>query len=265
MSTWQDWLDAWEVYAKTSAFSRKLERAVEIAKDGAAKGNMFAAISGGKDSIAVAAVIAEAGLNDIPCVHCYTDLNTPGMDTVAIEACKLLDLGLEIVEPDGDVWDFLRCLPKDQSILDKRMHVALRNFCSSGNMLIAYEYEHGYVGSISGMRADESKGRAANRRFRGPLYQIKVDGTWMCLPIVDWTARDVFAAAVEFDLPIHDHYRRLMEQFDVSPESPASRVDSLLVEDSVVARGGLVHARVLYPETWRKIVEARPELNKESY
>ena len=95
-------------------------------------------------------------------------------------------------------------------------------------------------------------------------YKEMIDETWMVLPIVDWTARDVFALAVARGLPISEHYRKLLEKFLISPESPASRVDCVLTEDKIVARGAMVHLRVLYPNLWSRLVSLRPELMKET-
>lgn len=261
---WDGWMATWRLHAATGFFRHRLKRAVEIAEEGARGRKLFCALSGGKDGVALAGVLVSAGLREIQCVHCHTPLNTPGMEETAIACAERLELELEIIEPDRDAFEILDSLPKDISIFDERNNLELRKAIASGNMLVAYQYERGFAGAFSGMRAEESHGRAMNRALRGHTYQLKIDGSWMCCPIADWSARDVFAWLVHRDLPIHPHYRLLLERFGVSPESPGSRVDCVITTDGISGRGATAHLRSLYPALWRKITDIRPELGRET-
>ncbi len=261
---WSAWLETWATHAQTGAFRARMDSALDVlSRARAIPGQLFCAVSGGKDSIAVAALLAEAGWR-LPCVHCATELNIPDMESVAARACEQLGLELTVAEPELDIWEWLRDSYPSQSIMDGGPGLEFRNQFSSGNMLVAAMYAAEYAGSVSGMRAEESRGRRMNRIVRGPIYRQLVDETWMVLPIVDWTARDVFALAVSRGLPISEHYRKLLEKFLISPESPASRVDCVLTEDKITARGAMVHLRVLYPNLWSRLVSLRPELMKET-
>lgn len=256
---WDSWLATWAVHAQTSAFRRRVDAALDVARQAPEWGRFYGALSGGKDGVALAGVVARAGI-DVRWCHAHTELNTPGMLDTAMACAEKLDLDLDITEPDVDVFTFLTTLPRDASILDERLHLAMRKTIACGNLLVAYQYEQGFDGAYSGMRSEESRGRLWNRKMRGPLYQLKSDQSWMCLPIVDWSARDVFAAAVDWDLPIHPHYRLALERFGIEPESPQSRVDSMIPEDRVTRLPAGMQCRILYPDLWRKILLARPEL-----
>lgn len=262
MMPWDAWLETWRAHAQTDRFRRRVDSAVGIAREGAEYATpacMFGALSGGKDGVALAAIVARAGI-DVRWCHVHTELNTPRMLETAEACAERLDLDLDITEPAIDVWAFLATLPRDGSILDESLHLAMRKAMAAGNLLVAYQYEQGFKGSYSGMRSEESRGRRWNRKMRGPLYQLTTDGTWMCLPIVDWTARDVFAAAVAWELPIHPHYRLALERLGIEPESPQSRVDSMIPEDRVTRLPAGMQCRILYPDLWRRLVAARPEL-----
>jgi 3'-phosphoadenosine 5'-phosphosulfate sulfotransferase (PAPS reductase)/FAD synthetase len=269
VSGWDAWVATWRMHARGGAFRSRLERAARVVQDAVAiEGVRWVACnSGGKDSVALLAVLHAAGVR-MPVVHAWCEINAPGMDEVARASCAKLGIELEEIEPQDetgaaiDVFAWLEALPHDQHILEPDLLRHVDRLVASGNMLVAYQYARGFTGAMSGMRAEESKGRRMNRKIRGHTYQLGVDKHWMCNPLGDWTARDVFAAAVAFDLPIHPHYQALFERFGVSPESPASRVDSLLVDDSIAARGALEHARVIYPELWSRLVAARPELRR---
>lgn len=265
---WTDWLDIWDRHSRSERFARRLEKASKIAFEGAAKGRPFLALSGGKDGVALAAVLHHASIS-CQAVHCHTELNTPGMLECAENTARSLGLELDIVEPDwddygGTVWDALAALPREEHMFSKAIWSSFANKISSGNLLVSYQYAGKFACSFSGLRGAESRGRGMNRAIRGPLYRNGVDGSWMCTPIVDWSARDVFAAAVRFGLPICDHYQLMLERFEVDPESPASRVDCLLTNEAISKRGTLTHCKTLYPHVWRRLVMVRPELTKET-
>lgn len=256
--SWDSWLRAWEAHAKTSAHKRRLDVAVaEVQRLSTAR--LFCAISGGKDGVAMTGVCAMAGRTDLPTVHVYTPANTPGMEETARETAKRLGMSIAVIEPDlDDFWAWLAGIPG--SIADRSGYQIMCRKIAAGNMLVAYTYEQKFDGAINGMRTEESKGRLWNRKMRGRTYHLKIDGKMMCQPIVDWEARDVFAFCVSQNLPICDHYRLLYERFDVSPESPNSRVDCLITNETLAATGTVEHARALYPDLWRQIERARPEL-----
>ena len=256
---WDDWIATWALHAESQAFKRRLGLAIEYAQRGATVGNMFCALSGGKDGCALAAVLVEGGMADMPMVHCHTDLNTPGMEECAYATADRFDLELEVIEPDVDVWALLCSLPSGEPVWGEANHSTLMRHIASGNMLVAHLYEHQYRGNFSGMRAEESRARRLNRKFRGPLYQLR-DDTWMCQPIVDWMARDVFAMLVSREAPIHPHYRLMLERFQVEPESPSCRVDCMIPDERVTSWPVGYQVRMLYPDLWRRMVAARPEL-----
>jgi 3'-phosphoadenosine 5'-phosphosulfate sulfotransferase (PAPS reductase)/FAD synthetase len=260
---WGQWLDVWAQHAQTLAFRAKVDRAARLAHDAAMSGRLFAGCSGGKDSVALAGVLAYAGIRRVPLCHAHHDLNVPGMESCAIDVAERLDFTLDIVEPDldgADLWTFLATLHPETPIWEFHVWRAYADRCASGSQLIAYQYERGFDGAFSGVRADESKGRLWNFRVRGEWYRLAVDESLMCAPLSTWSSRDAFAAAVLWGLPIHAHYRRLFEVFDVSPESPHARVDSMIPEDRITAWPARDICATLYPDIWTRLVAARPEL-----
>ena len=262
---WDLWLDIWSRHARTDRYKRQLDRAVAFARAGGEEMRMYCSNSGGKDSVAMCSVLHDAGAR-VKMAHAHTELNTPGMLECAERTAEIFGCEIDIVEPDLDehetIWDFLMAMPRAESVMSPKGYGRFAKRVAAGNMLVAYGYASGYRGTFCGMRAGESRGRLINRMVRGSLYQSTVDNTWMCLPIVDWSARDVFATAVARGLPICDHYRLLHERFGVDPESPASRVDCLLTGDGIAALGSLAHVRALYPAIWSRLRHVRPEVSQ---
>lgn len=258
--SWETWVKAWTVHAQTSLYRRRVESAIGTVRSLLLGTKYFCGLSGGKDGVATAGLLKLAGRGDIPLVHVYTPLNVPGMEDTAKNAAQVLGMKLTTIEPDlaDDFWKWLKSLPAP--ITSRANYSILGDKIAVGNMLVAYTYEHKFDGSINGMRAEESKGRRINRKVRGRAYRLKVDGKEMVQPIVDWQARDVFAFCLEHGLPICDHYRLAYERFGLSPESPNSRVDCVIVPDEIACNGTYAMTRQLYPELWRQLVAARPDL-----
>jgi predicted phosphoadenosine phosphosulfate sulfurtransferase len=129
-------------------------------------------------------------------------------------------------------------------------------------MLMMYCEQCGYRGYLTGMRSDESKGRLANRKFRGLSY-LKKDGISVCNPLGDWSAADVWAAVVSNDLPCCHHYQLIYERFGTSPESPTSRVDMVVAPETATVLPLMYITKVLYPDLYERICQARPECRKD--
>lgn len=260
---WDDYLRLWGAHARTAAHKRRWDKACAEARKALAVADpWYCALSGGKDGVALAAVVREACGPDIMLAHAHTDLNTPGMLETAEATAEALDMDLDVFEPEEDIWHWLRAWPAAYSLREPQHRLEFDKLFASGNMLVAYQYANGYTGAFSGMRAEESRGRRMNRIFRGHLYQLSKDASWMAQPIVDWSARDVFACCVSHGLPIHPYYRLALEQFDLDPESPGSRVDMVIPHESATRSETTLACRVLYPDLYRRIVAVRPEFKE---
>jgi len=243
-------------------FHRKLKLAVDIVDGVSAEHDLLVCVSGGKDSVALAGVVsivADRTGRDFDAAHMSTPLNPPGTEETAIETCSKTGLSLDVREPEKDVWELLREIPSELSVLDGKGSEMLGLAIASGNMLHAYGKERGIEGVYTGMRAEESKGRRLNERFRGSFYHVEHRG-WTCNPLRGWTAADVFATAISLELPIHPHYRLALEKLGVDPESQRSRVDCIVTNENVTSLGAMAVARHLYPKLWRQIAEIRPEI-----
>lgn len=239
------------MHAATPRFRSLVGRTLRLIREIDAEGlRLFCALSGGKDSTALAGLLHEAGV-PFHAVHVHTELNTPGTRETVEALVARLGCSLDVYEPVESVWDLLA-----EPVVNG--HDPLFNRASSGSLLVAYTYDGPWDGSWTGMRADESRGRCLNARVRGALYRLKADGKWIAQPMLWWSVKDVYAYIVSRGLPLHPHYQRAYERLGVSPER--SRVDCLVTAETVAALGAHAEARALYPELWSRIEEARPRL-----
>lgn len=227
--------------------------------------HLFVGLSGGKDSGALAGVVRLAGASHMRAVHAAACFDLPKMIDVAIGQAHAADLALDVIAPTQDGWDLLRQLHRQGHGAETDAGInAIDAVRAHGRMLLGWQYAAGYAGALSGLRADESMGRAGNRAARGLAYQYQADGQWMVNPLSDWTARDVYAFTLREGIPLHPHYRSFYEILGESPESPASRVASALGPESHSRRGRHAVARILYPDLWRRLLDASPGLARDT-
>jgi len=280
---WDKWLRAWAAHATTLAFKRRLDTAKQVSESGAKHGKMYCALSGGKDSVAMAGVLDEVGLSGtVPSVHAHTALDYPDTMSVVNAVADRLDLELIVREPDDlekhvkriakkygttppqpsvsgyDEWDLLRALPHDIDTHKGMEEVG--KAISSGNMLIAYMYEAELDGAFVGIRAEESRARTMYFRRWGYSHDFK-DGTRNVTPLLAWTGMDVYAYLVSRELPIHPYYRKAYEVFHGQVETPMMvRVDLGVPPAFPSSVGAATMIARVYPEFWRKLTLVRPDM-----
>ncbi len=153
-------------------------------------------------------------------------------------------------------WEYVRVQP-DFSVFEAAVKYGLgtEHICAQAHPLTrdafiapleAKRKELGCEGVYLGLRAQESRARRMNAYTRGPLYQ-KQDGTHVCLPLVRWSALDVFAYLVGNEIEINPCY--LNNKFCAPEEvriswalpTPGTHMESR------------EHIRHYYPEQFRKL------------
>jgi len=257
MMTWDAWTRLWSATARGVAFARRVAQAKAFARQGNAVGRMYCSLSGGKDSVAMTGLLVEAGIKPM-CAHATCGLNLPESLPTSERTCELLDLELDIVEPEEDAWALLARLPPGRDVSDPcPEREELLAACSAGNLMVQYGYESDFIGLFVGLRANESRARKMNAQVRGSVYRNSIDDKWTCLPVLKWTARDVFAFLISRGLPIHPFYRGACD-LGFSPEE--ARVDWLFGPSACNARGACYSVKKLYPDLWRQLITVRPEM-----
>lgn len=286
---WQRQCAAWAAHATTAGYRRRVERAREIVRNamrgfgtGGAR-RIVCSLSGGKDSVAMAGIIADAGhAADVPCVYAHTDLNLPDTLRTVQATAEQLDMDLDVIEPDGleehvrriadrygvpmpqppcsgyDAFSLLEALPATVDVTDamEDIHRAI----AAGNMMVAHLYAHDLRGSFVGLRAEESRGRRWNRALRGPIYRNVLDETWTVTPLVDWTGLDVLAYIEARGLPLHPYYRRAWEWEQGRTPMDRLRVDLAIPGGWIASQGALARLRGAEPEFFARLARCRPEL-----
>lgn len=188
LKLWRELEAADSIAGLSSRMERMIESSVAtIIKFGEA-GPCYASISWGKDSVAIAWLIAQSGVR-IPCI--YLDpkgYSCPESSKVRDAFLGSFDLDYQEVEIDYST------IPPDagweeaERIGDSIFFGAFRRFGSR---------------YLSGIRAGESGGRRIRMRQHGLASKNA------CAPIGWWQTNDVFALLAAKRLPVHPNYAML--------------------------------------------------------
>ena len=167
----------------------------------------YIALSGGKDSSAMAVLIAEMGLRP-RVMSVKDDLDFSGEEEFVQSLCNMLSLAVDVVRPPFSLQQWIADHGHDMPA-DEDMHGRSAEFSQAAfyGVIDAYRERAGTPGVYLGLRKGESHGRMMNRATHGTVYQKKQTGEWVCQPLCDWTGLDVFAYLFAHDVPILDVYR----------------------------------------------------------
>lgn len=213
----------------------------------------YAAISGGKDSMVMAHLLASMGLPLPAMCALRPAVDFPAKDRYVLASMREMGHDVALLYPDRDD-DPLAELAEAGVDLDGCPYeigweMAERGLWGSISEWLAV---HDYAGCFLGLRAGESRGRMMNRRLRGTSY-LRRDGMSICTPLADWTAQDVHAYLLAHDIPPLPLYLCV----DPGDNGMMLREDSILTGGAAAAIGGAyAWLRRWWPEEWGRVAAA---------
>lgn len=198
---WDDYRDEDRLHARLPVHRRRVERARAIVRDWLSQCRApYIACSGGKDSVAMLHLIQCASAEPTPVLWHDSGVEWPGVEQVfARLKDRQLVPALHVVRPKHDVIELKR------RQLAGEISAASKDRLALFAPLAAAVRAAGYDAAAVGLRQEESRARAVDRATHGPIYRRR-DGILRCLPLADWTWRDVFAYSVTHRLPLHPIY-----------------------------------------------------------
>jgi 3'-phosphoadenosine 5'-phosphosulfate sulfotransferase (PAPS reductase)/FAD synthetase len=194
---WDAWMRAVREYAATVAHRRRVEKARAFIADALTVSTSWCCmVSGGKDSTALAALVAEVAPGT-PVASEKDDMDYPGEEEYVRDLCARLDLPLTILRPPISPKEVIaREAAKVGITGDWHGRAAeLSKICFYD---LVEAHGEGYEGIFLGLRGEESNGRRLNRASHGVLYRKRPSkhhaaGQWVCAPLSDWRGIDVYA------------------------------------------------------------------------
>lgn len=253
---WLTWRRTCALHAKTRLHRSRVDaarRAVESMER--THPGAYLSWSAGKDSTALAALLASMGLAEGRlAMSLKDDLDFPREEAYLRALSRRWGFDLRLITPETSIipWLLERRINVTRDLHTRASEYAKEVFWRP---LEAWEHEHGARGAYIGLRAQESNGRAANARYRGFKY-TKRDGATTCQPLAFWQAEDVFAFLFEQGVEPFEVYRccRLKK-------SPAwIRLDGML-PGIYHTEGSNLWFKTHYPYLHNKLCDLFPELN----
>lgn len=237
------------VRAAMPDFKRKIEYAVHFSAQQLARSEMaYVSVSGGKDSIALLGVVAEAAHNcgkDIVAWAHVSDASFPGTEETISKACEIT--GVQIVFDRSPISAFEVFGHASNKKYGKEGYFfsAIRNWGESGPYDLVF----------TGVRALESKRRTDAAFAHGKFYKTTVPYPHSkCEPLCWWTVEDVAAAIYHYRLPIHPIYeKRRMTDVPI-------RLGYITAADWMSDQA--MFLRINYPEQFKKLAAVAPEVRR---
>lgn len=234
-------------------YRAKKEKAIDVCCECLEKSDFpYVALSGGKDSVAMAFIVAEASRKVTKPVRLWThvsDASFPG----TIETCRAVSDALNI---PLDIYDG-GCAY--QRVSDKKK----MSFGKSGVFFDSIrEYADDKDLAFVGVRANESKRRMSAAKAHGQVFFSKsMGGVVVCNPLLWFRLEDVAAALYEYRAPIHPIYKKT--QIDTGRN--AFREDMFIrlgyiTSKDLLNKGTAVFLKVNYPDKFNSLAEVYPEI-----
>lgn len=217
----------------------------------------YISLSFGKDSVAMTRLILSLYPETVVIyVNCGEFDEWP--DTERVKNAFLKKLPCEFYEIYGpSIIEYYRqagyAYVQDEQT-GKRANKAQREYGASLAMTIeARAKELECDGVFMGLRRDESWTRGHLFRKRGAMYYAKTRQAWTCCPIERWSAKDVWAYIVKYDLPWNELY-------DLDPRGREIARNGAMIGTRSARYGRLSMLKQMYPVWWNRFVDEFPDI-----
>lgn len=255
--TLDDCLRAGAVRAKLDAYKRKKAEAIRVSAQALGTHSApYVALSGGKDSVATAFLVAEAAriAGNASCrlwLHA-SDASFPGTREVCREVAARVGMPLDVYESPVSAFEAVKG--------EKR-----RAFGKSGvffDSVRAYARDKDLA--FTGVRAAESKRREAAARAHGMRFHSRDMGDVDVVNPLQWfDLLDVFAALTEYGAPIHPIYGKFaVDQGHTSRGEPRFIRLGYVTAKDLMDRGTVLFIKANYPALYARLAQAYPEAKR---
>lgn len=254
--TFDEIFECGKLRSKMRAYQNKKLKAIDLCVEALeSHADPYVALSGGKDSVAMAFIVNEAaekcGKDFNLWVH-LSDASFPGTE----ETCKMVS---EMTRRNLDV---SRC---EQSAFELLTVDPVQAFGKSGVFFSEVrKYNKTKDLAFVGVRAYESKRRMNAAKAHGSsFFSASMGDIDISNPIQWFDVYDVFAALYEFSAPIHPIYK--MKSIDKGTNSngePYFIRLSYITSKDLWSRGTLTFIKLNYPEIYSKLIEYCPDASR---
>jgi phosphoadenosine phosphosulfate reductase len=246
------------LHAALPAFDRRIEQARRKAEAGlVVMRHPYIALSFGKDSTVMAHILLSCW-PQLPVLYVNCGQWDEWPDTPRVKAaflrrcpCAFTELtGPSIVEAYISAGGLY---VQDEEATPTARRAQREYGLSLTKILDAEAQQRGYDGVFVGLRREESDNRARLFATRGTLYWAATRQQWICHPLADWHAADVWAYIVRHELPYNELY-------DLAPEGRERARNGAMMGTRSARHGRLVFLKRMYPDWFNQLAARFPEV-----
>lgn len=249
-----DFLNCGKVNALMPQYQRKKREAVNLCCEMLEKYNApYVALSGGKDSVAMAFIVSDAAKKTGKRFQLWThisDASFPG----TLETCKTVSemtgMPLDVYQSKVSAFDAVKA--------DKK-----QNFGKTGTFFDSVrEYAADKDLCFVGVRARESRRRKKSSQVHGQIfYSASMGDITICHPLLWFKLEDVASVLYEYDAPIHPIYKKVSidNRKNGLNEEQFIRLSYVTSKD-LLNKGTAVFLKLNYPHLYNKLAEVYPEI-----
>lgn len=246
----QYWREVFSLHADLYSFKKKVEEAKNVIDKFLQMGlKVYGSVSGGKDSTAMLHLINSVN-SDITFMTEKDDMDFPNEREYIDTLVQKYNLEMDIISPSISLWEEVKNIEFTEDIHSRGTSFSDRNFYG---IIEQYKKIKGFEGVFLGLRTQESKGRKANFQKNGFIYHNKTSNDFICQPIANFTATDVFAYLVSNDIPILDVYFKTK-----FVGTPLKIRKSWVLPSAQSSSGQALWLKYYYPEIFTKLCEINP-------
>ena len=246
------WRDYYVLHSKSRQFKKQLDKAKDCIEEYLSLDvSSYVSLSGGKDSTALTHLVSTIDPT-IQVMSEKDDLDFPNEKEYVQSLCNFCGMDLDIIEPKNII-EKLSKVDFTEDVHSQGTYFSDEVFYK---LLKKYQEDNNYKGVFLGLRSQESNARRWNRKTKGKIYYNNSWKQMVCQPIVDWSAKDVFAYLFSNEIDIMPIY--FQTKFHESPEEIRK---SWTIPSGESQRGKAVWLKWYYPEIYKKLQLINPKIN----
>jgi len=250
----EGWIKYFLEYSSLDIHKKRIQKSKEIIDVFLSQvNNPYISWSAGKDSTAMLFLILE-NCPDIKIMTEKDDLDYPGEIEYVFRLKEKYNLNLDIINPSVSLWDEIQNYKFDEDMHSRNTDFSNKFFYS---LISNYKNKNNNDGVFLGLRAEESKGREWNRKYRGTIYKNNREKILICTPIAEWKGDDVFAYLLSNNIEIFNIYWKLKFIND-----PRLIRKSWTIPGNFSCRGDIQWLKYHYREVYNKLVTIDPFIKK---
>lgn len=252
--TLDDFREMGRLRFKLPLYQKKKEAALMLSAEQLQKHERpYIAISGGKDSTAMAFIVDEAARlvgKDFELWCHVSDASFPGTVETVREIARRINRKLVLYESPISAFEAVKNKKKAAFGKSGFFFDSIREYAADKDL------------AFVGVRAFESKRRMKAAKAHGFVYKSgEMGDVTVCAPLTWFRIEDVAAALYEYDAPIHPIYSKMAVDGgkNINDEERWIRLNYVTSKD-LLHKGTAVFLRLNYPELYNKLRTAFPEV-----